>query len=264
MEVDGLLVNCLPCHPQNVKCHYKICNDIPNAYLETLFSPLPSEIEESAMKEEFDFAPSVGLDTKNNILNDKKVKRSKPGKKPGVKEKEKKVHFCELCGKTFKYRKDYKEHVSAVHEKKKPYKCRDCGVAYGHRKTLVIHRRKGKCSETASNKNKLIKWGKKADDPKCVHPDCVGKEYPRFTYAGIMIHMIDHHSPGPDDSVSISFKVEKVLKGSLDSISSPSVKVQIMGGKVCLRCKGKTLLGIVNKLLKTNSLLTSPSNVLPY
>ena len=60
-------------------------------------------------------------------------------------------------------------------------------------------------------------------------------------------------------------KVEKILKGSLDLISSPSpsVKIQIMGGKVCLRCKGKTLLGIVNKLLKTKSLLISPSNVLP-
>ena len=62
------------------------------------------------------------------------------------------------------------------------------------------------------------------------------------------------------------FKVEKNLKGSLDSIPSPSlsVKIQIMGRKVCLRCKGKPLLGIVNKLLKTKSLLTSPSNVLPY
>ena len=48
-------------------------------------------------------------------------------------------------------------------------------------------------------------------------------------------------------------KVEKILKGSLDSIlsPSPSVKIQILGGKVCLRCKGKTLLGVVNKLLKT-------------
>ena len=48
-----------------------------------------------------------------------------------------------------------------------------------------------------------------------------------------------------------SSKVEKILKGSLDSIPSPSpsVKIQIMGGKVCLRCKGKTLLGVVNKLL---------------
>ena len=64
----------------------------------------------------------------------------------------------------------------------------------------------------------------------------------------------------------ISNKVEKILKGSLNLIPSPSpsVKIQIMGGKVCLRCKGKTLLGIVNKLLKTKSLLTSPSNVLPY
>jgi hypothetical protein len=31
-----------------------------------------------------------------------------------------------------------------------------------------------------------------------------------------------------------------------------------------LRCKGKTLLGIVNKLLKTKKLLTSPNSVLPY
>ena len=45
----------------------------------------------------------------------------------------------------------------------------------------------------------------------------------------------------------IPLKVEKNLKGSLDSIPSPSpsLKIQIMGGKVCLRRKGKTLLGIV-------------------
>ena len=61
-------------------------------------------------------------------------------------------------------------------------------------------------------------------------------------------------------------KVEKILKGSLDSIPSPSpsANIQIMGRKIFLRCKGKTLLVIVNKLLKTKSLLTSPSNVLPY
>jgi hypothetical protein len=61
-----------------------------------------------------------------------------------------------------------------------------------------------------------------------------------------------------------SAKVEKFLKDILDLIPSPSpsVKIQIMGGKSCLRRKGKTLL--VNKLLNTKSLLTSPSNVLPY
>ena len=59
-------------------------------------------------------------------------------------------------------------------------------------------------------------------------------------------------------------KVEKILKGSLDSIPSPStsVKIQIMTRKVCMMCKVKTLLDIVNKLLKTKSLLTTPSNVL--
>ena len=64
---------------------------------------------------------------------------------------------------------------------------------------------------------------------------------------------------------TIHTKVEKILKGSLVSIPSPSplIKIQIMGEKVCLRCKGKKLLDIVNKLEK-KSLLTSPSNVLPY
>ena len=44
--------------------------------------------------------------------------------------------------------------------------------------------------------------------------------------------------------VGFYLKVENILKGSLDLISSasPSVKIQIMGWKVCLRCKGKTLL----------------------
>ena len=49
---------------------------------------------------------------------------------------------------------------------------------------------------------------------------------------------------------SMILKVKNILKGSLDSIPSPSpsVKIQIMCGKVCLRCKGKTLLGIANKI----------------
>ena len=58
--------------------------------------------------------------------------------------------------------------------------------------------------------------------------------------------------------------VQKVLKGSLALIPSPSPlgKIEIMDRKVYLRCKGKTLLGVANKLLKTKKLLTSPSNVL--
>ena len=56
-------------------------------------------------------------------------------------------------------------------------------------------------------------------------------------------------------------KVEKILQGNLDSIPSPSpsVKTQILGRKVCLRCKGKTLLGFVNKLLKTKSFWHHPA-----
>ena len=57
--------------------------------------------------------------------------------------------------------------------------------------------------------------------------------------------------PSQDDyKLNVLDKVEIFLKGSLDLIPSPSppVKIQIMGGKVCLRCKSKTLLGVVNKL----------------
>jgi hypothetical protein len=50
-----------------------------------------------------------------------------------------------------------------------------------------------------------------------------------------------------------NFKVEKILKASLDLIPSPSpsVKIQIMDRKVCLRYKAKHN-------------WASPSNVLPY
>ena len=59
-----------------------------------------------------------------------------------------------------------------------------------------------------------------------------------------------------------NFKVEKIWEDSLNLIPSPSssAKIQIIARKVCLRCKVKTMLGAVNKLLKTKSLLTSPSN----
>ena len=60
-----------------------------------------------------------------------------------------------------------------------------------------------------------------------------------------------------------NLKVEKIFKNSLDSISSLSVKIQIMVRKVCLRHKGKTLLGIVNKLFVFKSLFITLSNVLP-
>ena len=68
-----------------------------------------------------------------------------------------------------------------------------------------------------------------------------------------------------DQTIYLAFKVETMLKGSLDLVlsPSPSVKIQIISRKVCFRCKGKTLLGDVNKILKQKGLLIIPSNVLP-
>ena len=96
--------------------------------------------------------------------------------------------------------------------------------------------------------------------------------YPFVAHGSCVIHLVvcsksdivfssHHHKIIPN---IVPGKVEYIFKGSLDSISSLSVKIQISGGKVCLKCKCKTLLGVVDKLLKTKFLLTSPSNVLPY
>ena len=54
----------------------------------------------------------------------------------------------------------------------------------------------------------------------------------------------------PESIIVIEFtgttcKVKKILKGSMDLISSPSpsVKIQIMGGKDCLRLKRRNIAG---------------------
>ena len=94
----------------------------------------------------------------------------------------------------------------------------------------------------------------------------------QFFYSAKAFDMLERLDPNPEywegkrGKYFLSNKVEKKLKGSLDSIPtpSPSVKIQIMCGKVCLKCKGKTLMGIVNNLFVFKCLLISPSNVLPY
>ena len=114
----------------------------------------------------------------------------------------KKEYVCEICGKSFKtiYRKE--AHISGVHEKKKPYKCGKCGDAYKYQSGLRVHRNSGYCPGAPRKENKWIYWGKDGSNSKCLHPDCIGKDYGRFSYGGIMKHIIDLHSPGADDSVS--------------------------------------------------------------
>jgi len=115
LEIEGLLVSCLPCHPQNSKCFYRTCNDIPQKYLDTLFCPLINENEDDDFKDHDDYymplAPNVEIDIKKENSEVNIEKKSKTGRK----EKVKKVHICDVCGKSFKTSKDYKVHVSGVH-----------------------------------------------------------------------------------------------------------------------------------------------------
>ena len=203
LEVDGLLINCLPCHPKNLKCYYKICSDLPKTYLETLFSLLPSEVVEE--DEYLPMAPNVEVDIKTEVTDTKTKKKSKKSKL-NKEAKQKKKHICDICGKSYNSSSSLNEHVSSVHEKKKPFKCRKCGASYSSRGGLKHHKKPGQCTGLPKNENRWIKWknpGKEEPlDPKCLHPDCFDKEQPKFTYAGIMNHIMDLHSPGFDDSVS--------------------------------------------------------------
>ena len=70
----------------------------------------------------------------------------------------------------------------------------------------------------------------------------------QFFYSAKAFDMLERLDPNPEywegkrGKYFLSNKVEKKLKGSLDSIPTPSpsvVKIQIMCGKVCLRCKAK-------------------------
>ena len=60
-------------------------------------------------------------------------------------------------------------------------------------------------------------------------------------------------SPSLSCSHDRTIKVEKILKASLDLIPSPSpsVKIQIMDRKVCLRCKGKIQAIFLNRFYFT-------------
>ena len=57
-------------------------------------------------------------------------------------------------------------------------------------------------------------------------------------------------------------KVEEILKGSLDSIPSPSRSREHLKFLLWF-FGGQTLLGVVNKIFVQQSLLTTPSKVLP-
>ena len=114
----------------------------------------------------------------------------------------------QIISSDFKFHKPifqyFKAHVSGVHEKKRPWKCNKCGDTYRHRSGLHCHKKEGKCPGAPRNSRKLIFWGKDGTiDPKCIHPDCKDKDHAKFTYAGIMNHIIEAHSPDPDDSVSL-------------------------------------------------------------
>ena len=66
----------------------------------------------------------------------------------------------------------------------------------------------------------------------------------RGCYCGVRGNKTNFVQKSPEISLILNkiVLVEKILKGSLDSIPSPSpsVKIQIKSGKVCLRCKSKT------------------------
>ena len=67
LEVDGLLVNCLPCLPDKFTCQYRINNEIPQFYNDTLFSVLNNYNGEDNQNYTTDFTPNADIDVKKEI-----------------------------------------------------------------------------------------------------------------------------------------------------------------------------------------------------
>ena len=176
-----------------------------------------------------------------------------------------------------------KGHVEPVYKRNKPYKCIVCDVCFAAKGNLEQH--------LALHSNSFIGMGKKVIAPlqgpapldrasgiraaggamapldydiirtktgviKRPSINACPLEFSDFPQSLVESPKIETPEPSDED------KVKKILKGSLDPIIFS--KNSNYWRENCLRCKGKTLLGVVNKLLKTKSLLTSPSNVLHY
>ena len=196
LKVDGAIVDCLPCHPQNSECFYKLANDIPQSYSETIFSPLTLKNDWDALDDsEIDhFAPNVAIDIKSET-NDGSVVKKSGTKKKVLLSKSKEEYVCDLCGKSFKLKDSLKNHVRVKHENKKIWKCRKCSKTYSYRRGLLEHKDKCKGPE-----NRWILWGKNSNNPRCIHPDCLGKEDAKFKVVEIMRHILEVHTT-PENSV---------------------------------------------------------------
>ena len=114
--------------------------------------------------------PTSKSETNNGIV----VKKS-GAKKKVLLSKSKEEYVCDLCGKSFKLKDSLKNHVRVKHENKKIWKCRKCNKTYSYRRGLLEHKDKCKGPE-----NRWILWGKNSNNPRCIHPDCLGKEDAKF------------------------------------------------------------------------------------
>ncbi|KAF7286014.1 hypothetical protein GWI33_008317 [Rhynchophorus ferrugineus] len=49
---------------------------------------------------------------------------------------------CDICERTFKYKRVLKHHVKMVHDKSRDFLCDICGKTFGNRRNCVVHRKR--------------------------------------------------------------------------------------------------------------------------
>ena len=198
LEVDGLLVNCLPCLPDKFTCQYRINNEVPQFYNDTLFSVLNNYYGGDNQNYTTDFTSNAGIEVKKEVKAVVIKKKGRP--KIESTEKVKTAIVCDQCGGTFKKQDSLRDHIRVQHDKLKVFKCRDCKKSFSYRTGLRDHRMicKGPLKE-----NRWIFYGKEGK-PKCIHPDCKDKNADdvTFTPTGLMKHIIALHCDVPTEFVS--------------------------------------------------------------
>ena len=68
-------------------------------------------------------------------------KQKKRKQKEKNKQRRQKNTTCPLCGKTFKWEKNCKEHIQVIHENITPFQCDECPKSFGNNRMLFSHKR---------------------------------------------------------------------------------------------------------------------------
>ena len=81
------------------------------------------------------------FETKEDLINHKETHKKVKVEKSGDEKTAEKIHFCNLCGKSFDKKHKLSKHKKE-HEEENRNKCKICGETFDNKLMLLIHKNK--------------------------------------------------------------------------------------------------------------------------